>query len=541
MGGHRPRKPPSGGRVDENGYGRDAEEEAFVPSVSPSKHPDSASRALSGAGQYGMPEKRMEKTAERLYPMLPSFPLPCEIGTKINPCCDRIMADTAPLNICRKPLTAVRMLARYARNPLDGMAAMQAEYGSFAAFPAGPVHFVHCADPDLITEALIGNHKGFDRPAGGRYALSLFDRGGIVTDFGDTWKTQRQALAPHFHSSKAPSYAAAIDSGLDAAAERWKTLSRFDLNEEIGRLAFDIIQPYLLGESLGEEGEVMRHAIDSLRKGMLRRAMTPLPLPWQIAHIGDSEARRARKSAADMLLSRIDALRADPAGAPDSMLAALSATGVPREQLCDQMFQLAVAGHSTLVGAIGYALVEIARRPELQQAVREDGTGALAERVFKEAMRLNPPVYAVMREAAEDMVIGGAAVPKGAAFNIAIRAALRDPRHWPDPERFDPDRFLPEAEAARSRHAYIPFGVGGHRCIGAGLAMQEGVAVIRRLAASHDLAVDEASISGRKPEVRLVMSPPVGSALLITPRGTPAPVPAQQPRKSCPFSGMFKS
>src|SRR6185295_9479866 len=104
------------------------------------------------------------------------------------------------------------------------------------------------------------------------------------------------------------------------------------------------------------------------------------------------------------------------------------------------------------------------------------------ERVFSEAMRLYPPAWVIGRRALTDVVIGRYLIPARTIVLVSPYVVHRDPRWYPDPERFDPDRWTPEARAARPRFAWFPFGGGSRQCIGEGFAWAEGVLLIAALA-----------------------------------------------------------
>ncbi|HZN67095.1 MAG TPA: cytochrome P450, partial [Tepidisphaeraceae bacterium] len=102
--------------------------------------------------------------------------------------------------------------------------------------------------------------------------------------------------------------------------------------------------------------------------------------------------------------------------------------------------------------------------------------------VVMEAMRIYPPVYGVVKGVVEDDVIGGFPVRAGSMVVMSQYVTHRHPEFWPEPERFDPDRFLPERVAARPRFAWFPFLGGPHQCIGEGFAMMEATLVVAMVA-----------------------------------------------------------
>ena len=464
-------------------------------------------------------------------------------------------------------LEGATRLRHYQADPVGAMAAMSRDLGPYARIDAGAVRFVHCAEPALITEAMVQKQDAFGRPTGGRNALSLYDRGGLVTSTGDDWKEQRQALAPHFHKSNSGAHFEAIGQGIEAALGRWSKAGRIDLEEDLGRFGFDVIQPFLFGRHLGADGDALRQSIDTLRQGMRKRAMRLFSPPWRIAHIGDPEVRRARALAIRVIGGELDRIMADPDKAGPSMLAALIDPAklngpdgkAAREQAIDRVFQLAVGGHATVASAIGFALLDLANHPDQQLILAQEALGwadtkplpeladvralAATERAYKESMRLNPPAYAVMRQVETPVELGGLTLEKGTILNIAIAPVQRDPRFWNDPDRYDPSRFTPEAEAARPKGSYIPFGFGPHRCIGGEIAMLEGKALLSCLA--KNFVISPAPMTpDAKPDQRLTQGPAPGAAVLIRPRGPiprpatpPAIIPAETPPAAAPTAG----
>ncbi|MEL7225894.1 MAG: cytochrome P450 [Cyanobacteria bacterium J06576_12] len=104
-------------------------------------------------------------------------------------------------------------------------------------------------------------------------------------------------------------------------------------------------------------------------------------------------------------------------------------------------------------------------------------------RVFDESLRLCPPGMGLApRAALQDDEIDGYYIPKGAILNIVFYFTLRHPEFWENPEQFDPDRFLPERVSARPKYAYMPWGAGGHACIGKNLAVMEAVMILSAIA-----------------------------------------------------------
>ncbi|ETN65477.1 cytochrome P450 4C1 [Anopheles darlingi] len=173
-----------------------------------------------------------------------------------------------------------------------------------------------------------------------------------------------------------------------------------------------------------------------------------------------------------------------------------------REEVDTFMF----AGHDTTTSCISFACYHLSRNPAIQQKVYEEiqeivGPDAARieltnstlqdlrylDLVIKETLRINPSVPIFGRRSAGDMTIDGVPVPKGMEFVILIYALHNDPEFYPEPERFDPERFSEEAQAARPPYSYIPFSVGARNCIGQRYAMLEIKTVLVKVLANYRL------------------------------------------------------
>ncbi|HEU4536605.1 MAG TPA: cytochrome P450, partial [Polyangiaceae bacterium] len=199
----------------------------------------------------------------------------------------------------------------------------------------------------------------------------------------------------------------------------------------------------------------------------------------------------------------IDERRADP-GARDAEDASFA--GMSDRQLRDEVITLFVAGHETTAAALAWAFYLLARAPAWRDRVQAEVDAlppgpigfeaaaklAVTARVFKETLRLYPPLDMLARRSLEPFAVGGVAVPAGTIAFVSPWIVHRHEPTWPDPERFDPDRFLPEAEARRPRGAFLPFGAGPRVCIGNHFALLEGPIVLATLMRAARFEIDGA-------------------------------------------------
>jgi cytochrome P450 len=171
--------------------------------------------------------------------------------------------------------------------------------------------------------------------------------------------------------------------------------------------------------------------------------------------------------------------------------------GLTEEEVRDEIVTLFLAGHETTSNALTWTWYLLSRHPAVEARLHDELDAVLegrppslenldrlpyTEQVIKEAMRLYPPVYVMARMAREDTEIGGYPVPRGSEVVLWIYRTHHDPRWYPDPDRFDPDRFAPAAETKLPRLAYAPFGAGPRTCIGKSFAMIEARLILTVMA-----------------------------------------------------------
>jgi cytochrome P450 len=168
-------------------------------------------------------------------------------------------------------------------------------------------------------------------------------------------------------------------------------------------------------------------------------------------------------------------------------------TGMSRRQLRDELMTLLLAGHETTSHALSWTFHLLAQHPELEARVRHEAIRVLGrrrpepgdvdklhftEQALSEAMRLYPPAYALARVATREAEVGGYTVPVGTDVLIWLYHVHRDPRWFPEPGRFDPDRFSPARRGTIAPFAYLPFGLGTRTCIGKHFALMEAKLVL---------------------------------------------------------------
>ncbi|MFI5863913.1 cytochrome P450 [Streptomyces sp. NPDC051546] len=312
---------------------------------------------------------------------------------------------------------------------------------------------------------------------------------GVLSATGEAWKRQRRLLQSQFTGTGMRRYEQRIAGAARTAAGRWAAYARtgevFDVGEEMRRFALDTIWRSLTGHPLDEETD--------RELGSVAAVVAALPtLPADSADAGEAVA-------AD--LARIDsvarqaiaAARRGSAG-PDGpgLLHLLVEASAERPEYTDRLIRdelvtLLVAGHETTATTLTWLHLLLGRRPEARAwALGAGGEGSAERReaiqaLVSETLRLYPSAWILPRHAAEDDVLGGYAVEAGTDVLVCPYLAHRDPALWPDPERFDPQRFTAPGGRPAVPGAYVPFGIGPRACLGMQFALRESTVLLEHL------------------------------------------------------------
>ncbi|RJQ68868.1 cytochrome P450 [Pseudonocardiaceae bacterium YIM PH 21723] len=181
-------------------------------------------------------------------------------------------------------------------------------------------------------------------------------------------------------------------------------------------------------------------------------------------------------------------------------------------ELRSQLLTLLLAGHETTATAMAWTLHELARNELIQHQART-GTDEYRQAVLKEVMRLRPITTAVARHLTEPMELAGHRVPAGHGVAASMALAHSDPRNYPDPDRFRPDRFL---SGEVMPNTWFPFGGGARRCIGAGFSLMEATAILGEILASYEIHPGTSSPERGKPR-NVVTGPHRGALIMVQP------------------------
>lgn len=391
-------------------------------------------------------------------------------------------------------------LLAFRRDPLGMLERLARDHGDVAGMRFGPRRVTLLSHPEHVREVLVTHHRGFIKSYALQRARVLLGEG-LLTSEEPLHLRQRRLAQPAFHRERIAAYARTMTAYAERAAEGWRDGAEVDVAREMTRLTLAIAGKTLFDEEVeGEADELSAALTDAL--GLYHRLTNPLgPLLDRIPTPATRRMRRAR-ARLDATIYRIIGERrrsGEDRGDLLSMLLLAQDTegdggGMSDLQLRDEALTLFLAGHETTANALAWTWYLLALHPEAEAALhaeldrlpegRAPGPEELpyTRAVLAESMRLFPPAYLVGREPREDFTIGGHRAPAGSIVLMSPWVVQRDPRWFPDPLEFRPERWTPEMEEALPRFAYFPFGGGPRKCIGEGFAWTEGVLLIAAFA-----------------------------------------------------------
>lgn len=361
-------------------------------------------------------------------------------------------------------------------------------------------------DPALIKDVLVDRSDLFPITPLQKRVLGSLGGNGVLTSEGAEWRWQRQLAAPLFRHTELLRYVPAMTSAAESMLATWAsdTSGRYRaIDKDMTGLTFRVISQTVLPGGNDVIGAAIERASGDYF-GPISWTFTYrfFHVPTWVPHPGRRRMLRAEKFLRTSVAELIAARKANPANRND-LFTRLSAakhpeTGTPMgdDLLLDSLLTFMMVGHETTAKALTWALYLLSEsedwaqklRDEIETVAGNEPIGAehidrlqLTQQVVKEALRLYPPVPSITRHAATDVELGGQRVLAGTLINIPIFVLHRHRSIWRDPDRFDPNRFAPEAEAKIARTQFMPFGAGPRTCIGSSFAMIEAIAVLATL------------------------------------------------------------
>lgn len=391
------------------------------------------------------------------------------------------------------------------RNPLPYMEELHQEYGDMVCYrPPGRQVFT-LFHPEMTQDMLVTHARNHRQGRVMQRSRSVLGNG-LLTSEGSFHLRQRRLIQPAFHRQRIVGYGQAMVDYAERHQQRWRSGEVLDVHQEMMRLTLAIVGKTLFDTDVEQDSTEIGRALHTFMH-LFKFAVLPfseylekLPIPPvlrmrkaratldKIIYRFIEERRTSQEDRGDLLSMLLAAEDTETGGATDRM---------DNDQVRDECVTLILAGHETTANALTWTFFLLAQHPEIAERLKSEldqvlGTRPPApedypnlkftEMVFSEAMRLYPPVWGVARTVVEPYEAFGTVFPKNAILLTSQWITHRDPRWHPNPLRFDPERWTPQARASRPKFSYFPFGAGPRQCIGESFAWMEGVLLLASIA-----------------------------------------------------------
>ncbi len=371
--------------------------------------------------------------------------------------------------------------------------------------------------PDHVRHVLVDHHTNFTKGVGiERVAILLGN--GIMTSEGDDWRAQRRLIQPAFHRSIVTTWMPHIHVATERLAGHWRNAADngtpVNVTQDMSEAALEVVLRALFGDGLAR---LEAASVGSPFALLTDHTERNLAFAYKFRQLGklimqDVERRRRDGVRSHDIVSQLIDARDRQTGAPMS-----------DRQLLDEIMTLIVAGHETTASSLNWFWYLLTQSPDAATRIHAEvdradasapgyehlGQFPYVRRTLDETLRLYPPGWLLTRRSIEASELAGFPLPPRTDVLISPYLIQRHPAFWPNPEAFDPDRFLPEINATRNRFAYLPFGLGPRACIGEHFALIEMHAHVIMLARRFELSLVPGQAIEIEPQVNLRTRRPV--------------------------------
>ncbi len=377
--------------------------------------------------------------------------------------------------------------------------------------------------PEYIHEVLVEQAEKFHKSEAFKFFTRPLLGNGLLHSEDEDHKRNRKLVAPAFVHRRIREYAKVMSDYTLRIMSEWNDGEVIDISRDMMRITLAIAGKTLFGSEVGDEADDVKQRLAFLSRYADEQLRIPIHIPYSWKTPRNNRVRKAIKGLDDIIYGMIAERRSGKTDAGDLLSMLLLArdeddgSGMTDKQVRDEAMTIFLAGHETTSNGMSWMWYLLAKNPDIFRKLRDEvkllggKTPSLddlprlpyALQVFKEALRIYPPAYILVRTATEDVFVDGYKIKKGAIVMISPYLLHRRTEVFPDPEKFDPDRFSPENEKRIPRHAYLPFGAGPRICIGNQFALIEGQLVTATIAQRFSFELVNAAPVEMEPLVTL--------------------------------------
>ncbi len=392
-----------------------------------------------------------------------------------------------------------------ARNATGFLERVRREQGPIARVRFGRAGMVLLTHPDDVKHVLQDANRNYVRGTSIDMIRPMLGNGLPMSD-PPFWLRQRRIMQPSFQRPRIGTMVTTMNRVARRHLDPLRDGDTRRAHDVMLYIARDAIVETMFGEPLGRDLQALDEALLEIERYVMSHMLLPFTVPLWLP-LPDNRRFRAAIATLERVVYGLIDQREAGGNRPGDLLDALMdgrdpETGerMSRRELRDEVMNIFFAGHETTANALTWATLALSNHPAVWARVRDEVDRVLGGRepaaediakleftnaVVRETLRLYPAAWMFVRMAADDDVIRGYRIPKGTAVMLSPYVMHRNPEYWPDPERFDPERFVRDPSLGLGgvkNWAYLPFGGGPHVCIGNHFAMTEATIVLALLA-----------------------------------------------------------
>jgi cytochrome P450 len=405
-------------------------------------------------------------------------------------------------------LPVIGHLAHQLSDPLGFLTQVARDYPGVSLLRLGPINAFYIQDPDDIERVLVSDARNYTKDRFMRDLRRVVGQG-LLTSEGDFWRRQRRLAQPAFHRQRIRGYGEAMVASTQTTIASWQPGQVRDLREEMMALTLDVVGRTLFSSTTRDSAEQVGHAMEIVMERyaspvfLIAPALDRLPLPHSI---------RFRRAVTDLdrlvrgIIAGHRASGSDQGDLLSMLLAARDEDGsaMDEEQVRDEVITLFLAGHETTALALCWAFWLLSQHPDVDARLHQELSLVLGgrlpqaddvprltytESIILETLRLYPPAWTIGREVSTETQLGPYRVLPGEQIITSQWVIHRQPRFFPDPDRFYPERWADGLQKRLPRFAYFPFGGGPRLCIGNNFAMMEAILLLATIAQRFRLSL----------------------------------------------------
>jgi cytochrome P450 len=415
-----------------------------------------------------------------------------------------------------------RNIIAFRRDPTGFLESLARTYGDVVHLKFGSQRVFLLNHPDFIRDVLVTHNRNFVKGRGVQRARRVLGDG-LLTSEGALHLRQRRLIQPGFHRERIAAYGTLMIDEAVRIRAHWVDSATLDIHEQMMRLTLAVVGKTLFDADVEAEAAEIGAALNTL-VGLFGSALMPFAeqleyLPLPVTRRFGQARRRLDATIARMIAER--RATGDRGDLLSMLLFAQDAGDDPSmsdAQVRDEAMTLFLAGHETTANALTWTWYLLSQSPDVEAQFHAEIDRVLQGRLptvddlpqlaytrmlISESLRLYPPAWTIGRRAQADCQVGDYTVPAGSIVLMSQWVMHRDPRYYPDPERFDPYRWTPERQAQRPKFSYFPFGGGPRLCVGESFAWMEGVLLLATLAQCWRLRLAADQLVAAQPSITL--------------------------------------